>query len=110
MNTGVPGYKLKGGQSLPRISSGFDRNYVIVSTLRDHQIEDQRIAVATFERLTGLSELSPAEREAMKTQVEKILSKPKTTHYSQAVELDKLLARIEEMKMAAIKPQRHVST
>lgn len=54
MNTGKPGFKVEGGEPLNRSSSGFDRDYVLL-TLYDHR-HDKRIDKNELISLLGLNE------------------------------------------------------
>ncbi|CDR33108.1 hypothetical protein [Criblamydia sequanensis] len=108
VNTSLPGFKIKGGEPLSRFSSGFDRDYVYSQLLfgLDEKLDAEDVA-KRFAEDTGLYELSDAEAEEFKFQIEDIHNGPKTYLEKLAAFLEVIKA-VEEAKTATFSPKAKV--
>lgn len=108
VNTSLPGFKIKGGEPLSRFSSGFDRDYVYSELLfgLDNKLDAEDVA-KRFAEDTGLYELSDAEAEEFKFQIEDIHNSPQTYLEKLAAFLEVIKA-VEEAKTATFSPKAKV--
>lgn len=113
INTSLPGFKIKGGEPLSRFSSGFDRDYVysqLLLGLSGNDLVPKLTAEENAERFaeeTGLYELSDAEAEEFKFQIEDIHN-GRETYLEKLAAFLEVIKAVEEAKTATFSPKAKV--
>ncbi len=115
-NTGLPGFKVKGGKPLQKFSSGFDRDYV------NYKIGQAKLGQAKlgqaklgsmneaslkelFSDLTGLNELSPSVRLKYEKQMAEAVNKNGNFEAT----LNEIYSKIEKDKFETLYPKGSVN-
>lgn len=101
VNTGKPGYLVKGGQSLEQFSSGFDRSYVL-DRLDKGADKDE------LKRLLGLNELSRKRAEQHLEQLIEIREKEDLSDVAKEKAWTAVLREIEKDKQKSLSPKAKV--